>query len=314
MSHYSEAVKQEVARQLMNYQKEIKVPFYTKGEIGLLWDELEREYMFLFHLSKQINYTYYSDRREAVLKPTYLYSQADYNALAAQLRSIAKTVKDRMTSVPTALERELWIHDLLCKKVTYVDDGPESHTIVGPLLRGRGVCEGIAEAAKLLLDACGIPTLKLSGMARQSDGSSGPHAWNVVLINGKWYHLDVTFDLTESGDHIRYSYFNLSSREILKERTVTPYHKFTPSQCSDEWDYYQAFHRYCPSLSEATSYLKRCIARRETYIHLRLGSGIPPSTVPDLFKQCVLDNNVGASWQHRSNETRNVWEWVIQYK
>jgi hypothetical protein len=182
------------------------------------------------------------------------------------------------------------------------------------LLKGRGVCEGIAEAAKLLLDACGIPTLKLSGVARKEDGSTEPHAWNVVLINGKWYHLDVTFDLTMAGDHIRYDYFNLSTEEILKDRTIRPYHKFTPSQCHDEWDYYIAFHRYYPSVSTATNYLTRCIARRETYIQIRLGSGVPPTTVPALFKQCVQANNVGATWQSRFSEVRNVWEWVIRYK
>ena len=314
MSRYSEAVKQEIARQMMNYQKEIKIPFYSKEEVELLWYELEREFMFLFHLSKRFDYTYYSDRREAILNPTYLYSQADYGTMVARLRSLLKTVRERMSAVPTAPERELWIHDLLCKKVVYVDDGPESHTIIGPLLKGRGVCEGIAEAAKLLLDACGIPTLKISGIARKKDGTNEPHAWNVVLINGKWYHLDVTFDLTIARDHIRYDYFNLSTKEILKDRTIRPYYKFSPTQCHDDWDYYQAFHRYCPNANVLTNYLTRCIARRETYIQVRVAQSVSAATVPALFKQCLQTANVGASYQYLVNEARNIWEWTIQYK
>ena len=38
--------------------------------------------------------------------------------------------------------------------------------------------------------------------------SEGEHAWNVVQLDGDWYHCDVTFD-GGSGEHPGYSMFNV---------------------------------------------------------------------------------------------------------
>lgn len=35
---------------------------------------------------------------------------------------------------------------------------------------------------------------KLYGTAYLSNGKSGEHAWNAVLMDEKWYYVDVTFD------------------------------------------------------------------------------------------------------------------------
>ncbi len=43
------------------------------------------------------------------------------------------------------------------------------------------------------------------------------HAWNVIRIDGKYYHLDVTFDNTLSRDDaVRYDYVNLADKQIFK--------------------------------------------------------------------------------------------------
>ncbi len=50
------------------------------------------------------------------------------------------------------------------------------------------VCEGYAKAFKLACDALEIPCLLVDG-----DAGSG-HMWNQVLLNGRWYAVDVTWD------------------------------------------------------------------------------------------------------------------------
>lgn len=48
------------------------------------------------------------------------------------------------------------------------------------------------------------------------------HTWNIVRINGQYYHLDATFDNTlgknEDGlTSIRYDYFNLDDKNIFRD-------------------------------------------------------------------------------------------------
>lgn len=54
------------------------------------------------------------------------------------------------------------------------------------------VCDGISKAFVLLCAIEGITSIKLGGMANNGNGETG-HAWNEVLIDGKWYYIDATW-------------------------------------------------------------------------------------------------------------------------
>ena len=111
-------------------------------------------------------------------------------------QEIAKVVSKISAMCTPALDKEKLLHDHLVANVKYATDGDDIsyHTIVGPLLNGRGVCEGFARAFKLLCDAVGIPCIIISGTATNSDGITENHSWNIVRRNGKNYHVDVTWD------------------------------------------------------------------------------------------------------------------------
>ena len=54
-------------------------------------------------------------------------------------------------------EKEKYVHDFICENVRYDKlKKSYSHEIIGPLGQGVGVCEGIAKAVKVLLDALGV--------------------------------------------------------------------------------------------------------------------------------------------------------------
>lgn len=95
---------------------------------------------------------------------------------------------------------------------------PYSHEIIGPLGHGVGVCEGIAKVVKILCDALGIWCIIAISEANPEKKIKYRHAWNIVRINGKYYHLDATFDNTLGhGERIRYDYFNLSDSQIFRD-------------------------------------------------------------------------------------------------
>ena len=69
----------------------------------------------------------------------------------------------------------------------------EAHTIVGPLLNHYGVCAGYTKMFKLICDQLGIGCFYIRGEAKGAHGW-GLHSWNVVYLDGAFYHVDVTFD------------------------------------------------------------------------------------------------------------------------
>jgi len=108
------------------------------------------------------------------------------------------------------------VHDILVDNVTY-DSGTTSelsHGIYGALINRLGVCDGYAKAYKYILDNIGISCVEVCGIAQNSSGTTESHAWNDVLINGKWYAIDVTWDdpIIVGGNGVltndlRYNYF-----------------------------------------------------------------------------------------------------------
>lgn len=127
------------------------------------------------------------------------------------------------------LNKVLAIHDYIVNNNTYDYENfqkgtipQESYTAYGALIVGRSVCEGYAEAVQWLLNNVGIKNEYVVGTSRNQ-----AHAWNLVNIDGAYYHLDATWDDPVSGngmDILSYRYFLISSSELRKD------HKWNKSE------------------------------------------------------------------------------------
>jgi transglutaminase-like putative cysteine protease len=158
---------------------------------------------------------------------TIHYSQ-DRNTILAHTEALMKKVDAIIKAIikpgMTDFEKELAIHDYIIDNCRYDVSGyktndipPESYSAYGALCLGVAVCEGYAEAAMLLLNRAGVECRIVTGISR-GEG----HAWNMVKIDGAYYHLDVTWDdpVGNSGsDNKVYHYFNLNDKEISVDHT-----------------------------------------------------------------------------------------------
>lgn len=80
------------------------------------------------------------------------------------------------------------VHDWLVRNVAYDEsDRLASHTAYGLFANGTAVCEGYSQAFKLAMDELGVPCT----IVRSEDMA---HQWNMVCLDGTWYHVDVTWD------------------------------------------------------------------------------------------------------------------------
>lgn len=74
----------------------------------------------------------------------------------------------------------------------------EDHYLKRVINKKRGVCSGYARLFKKLCDHAGIQGSVVNGYTKDSPGEIGKmgtlnHAWNVMLIDGKYHYLDATW-------------------------------------------------------------------------------------------------------------------------
>lgn len=132
---------------------------------------------------------------------------------------LAKKVEQIIDSCQSTSQYQTVVnyHDYIVTNTVYgFLDGEEeklSYTASGALLKKRAVCNGYAEAMELLLLCSGFDSYMAFGNTEE-----GSHAWNIVNIEGEWYHVDTTWDdpIPDMGDEPLHMYLNVND-EIIKE-------------------------------------------------------------------------------------------------
>lgn len=124
----------------------------------------------------------------------------------------------KINETQTDFEKEVIIHDLLCKRVVYDSEFDRQgentvYTAYGALVNGHAVCEGYARAFKLLCYYAGLECILITG-----DSKGAGHMWNMVKLEGNWYHVDVTWDDLRSEPH--HTYLNLTELQIRADHNI----------------------------------------------------------------------------------------------
>lgn len=182
-----------------------------------------------FYARTAISLSYYSMNpgETIIFKPQYLET---YDSDAYR-RAVDAAASECFTADMTPLEKVVAAHDwivLNCQYDPYVANGGQYttaggvtygkdekvYTSYGVFVDGNAVCQGYALALKVLMDRAGIPCCYVSS-------ESMNHAWNMVQLDGNWYHADVTWgDPVGSGigdiaGHISRDFFIKSDAEFI---------------------------------------------------------------------------------------------------
>lgn len=166
---------------------------------------------------------------------------------AIELKSVCEAIlKETGDNSETDYRKEKKIHDYIVKNVEYgypdsnTDEDSDAFNAYGALVKGKAVCNGYAQAMKLLCDLSGIECEMVTGTA---DGEN--HAWNLICLNEEWYHTDVTWDDPEPDNpsRILYSYFNLDDSQMELSHTWEAQNY--PQAEGTEYNYYRINDLYC---------------------------------------------------------------------
>ena len=152
------------------------------------------------------------------------------NDITNESEKISWIISNYITPGMSDIEKARVLHDWITHNTRY--DLTYSHyDSRNLLLKGNGVCDAHAKAYEKLLKAAGLEGMYISGQA-----GSGGHAWNLLKVNGTWYHIDSTWDNPVSADsmdkvsydnepefsgHEKYNYFIKSDNEIGTDHSWT---------------------------------------------------------------------------------------------
>lgn len=120
----------------------------------------------------------------------------------------------------TRYEQIKSIHDQISTFTYYDTDARFASSALGALVEPGVVCEGYSKAFKLICDKLNIPCVLVYG--NYDESTQVAHMWNDVLMDdGKWYPVDVTWDDLDGDNGIEYNYkyFLTSASTFYKSHT-----------------------------------------------------------------------------------------------
>lgn len=212
-----------IDRSYSNYQNDIDMLTINNGEGFKETISLLNNFVHPYNSSNNIKLTYGGDYTIGIAI-NKAYSNDD---IAAINEIVDKVIKEKLNNNMPTREKIKIIHDYIIDNAEYDklkyenknDTTYKSNTAYGVLVQGYGTCNGYADAMAIFLDKLNIINYKIS---------NSEHIWNLVYLDGKWYHLDLTWDDPISDVNInRDTYFLITTSELEELNDGT--HKFDKS-------------------------------------------------------------------------------------
>lgn len=149
-----------------------------------------------------------------------LYTDAEIEEINSKIYSIKEQIlKDGMSD----RDKIKAFHDYVINNTVYDSERNDlmhnnispsydnmSHKANGVLKNHIALCSGYTDLMAIFLSNIGIPNYKIANRE---------HIWNAVYLDGKWHHLDLTWDdpVTTTGENVLlYDFFLISTNELEK--------------------------------------------------------------------------------------------------
>ena len=158
----------------------------TVAEVQEIYDELYHSGQMPWYADEDCSYVFGEDQtiqrfRPKVLSPK-VYDRDLYEQKMAEL--IAATCLPEMSDWQKAIS----VHDYIVLHTIY-DEEMDKNTGYDSLIGGTTVCYGYSMLYMDVMNRLGIPCQIVITDETERNG----HAWNVVQLDGQWYHVDLTW-------------------------------------------------------------------------------------------------------------------------
>ena len=266
----------------------------------------------LFHVAR--NARVYRESNDICIEPIYYYSSEEIIRLDAYIQDRIELILEsgKTANLISLYAWELFFHDFLASNVEYEKKDTsyhKVHSIIGPLLYGRAVCEGYSKTFKLLCDMMCIPCIFLTGkIDKEGYNSIGMHAWNIVKLD-TYYHVDVTGDRSMlKGDAARHGLFNTTDLDIGID------HKWSdqslPKCRSNQMNYYVMNKSFFDNLEEGKRYISKQLLQGINSFSFRLqGCTYTGADIVSMIESAadpIVNDTEGYHFCYSYDDTRKV--------
>ncbi len=189
-----EDVKKEFGKKLMAAWKNMDTEVQLYPDVQIHKDDIVALYSTIFFENPQYYYVVRSfsgttNSAGYMGKLTKLkYNVDSMDTVRATWNEIDKATEEILFNISpdmTDFEKVMTVHDYMDLHYVYdLEDTDQTYQI---LLDKRGVCAAYAEAFQHVMNVLDIDSTLV-----QSDEMG--HIWNMVKLDGQWYHADVTWD------------------------------------------------------------------------------------------------------------------------
>ena len=198
--------------------------------------------------------------------------------LKTQLEAAADECISQISPGASDYQKIKFVYEYLINTTDYNSSSPDNQNIQSALLGHSSVCAGYSKAFQYILHRMGMFCTYVTG--KTSDG--GDHGWNIVRIDGVYYHVDVTWGdpvfVNQTGEPgssslMNYNYLCCTDSEIYK--THIPDVSVPLPECSDDsYNYYKRNGLYYEYFDYDTIYnaLMNSVWSDESYIVMKFGS------------------------------------------
>lgn len=222
-----EELAQEVLHQMQNYGKNFTIQLnasMSKFDFDNFMEEVILRDSYVHGTYKGASLRWNGAGNQYKLQFTI-----DYWTDRSKEQVVDQYVRDTITQIikptMTTFEKIKAINDHVVLHATYSENTTNTpHAAYTLVTEGKGVCQAYALLTYKLLKEAGIHNLYVTGFAGIE------HAWNLVEIDGKWYHLDTTWNdpvfantTKDMSDYVRYTYFLMSDAQISVDHTIDKY-------------------------------------------------------------------------------------------
>ncbi len=222
----------------------------TEDQLTLAWECYRADYPQHFWLGTEYSFSVQGEKILSV-SPGYSMSSSEKTTAQQRFNNAVNTILAGINKNMTQFEIERTIHDRLILSCQY-NNGSHAHDAYGALVDHVAVCEGYARAFEYLCRSVGIQTLYVHGASiNPSTGATEGHAWNIVQIDGQYYHTDATWD--DAGEpkenDIHYAWFDLTTAQIQQDHILDNDSYTYPNCTATAANYYKKHGMEIPSLT-----------------------------------------------------------------
>ena len=185
----SSAAYQAIQEGLLQMDEIIDVRSYSLSleDLRAIFQHIVNYNARIFHVSATFGYL--PDATTGKIKlfaPTYTMDAAEYAATDAAIDAEEATIIAMVDPSMSDWEKALFVHDYICAHYEY--DTTLSYYDIGHFVTTHtGVCQAYSIFYRDLLIALNIP-------CDYASSDEANHIWNMVELDGEWYHIDVTSD------------------------------------------------------------------------------------------------------------------------